>query len=126
MLKHYSCLFVFFAFRSVKQIDTPFQFLTGGAPRSTTLLKYSGARPSDPAEALSGACTVLLAVPSQTLRANLEVWKTHVGADATLVLAAGTPGFNFRSGEVWALHVAWSVNHTTYAERPPSGAASCR
>ncbi len=27
---------------------------------------------SDPAEALAGACTVLLAVPSQTLRANLE------------------------------------------------------
>lgn len=43
---------------------------------------------SDAAEALSGACTVLLAVPSQTLRANLEVWKAHVGADATLVSLA--------------------------------------
>ena len=29
---------------------------------------------SDSAEALAGACTVLLAVPSQTLRANLADW----------------------------------------------------
>ena len=42
----------------------------------------------DHVEALAGACTVLLAVPSQTLRANLEVWKGHVGADATLVSLA--------------------------------------
>lgn len=43
---------------------------------------------SDPAEALSGACTVLLAVPSQTLRTNLEHWKGHLGTDATLVSLA--------------------------------------
>ena len=42
----------------------------------------------DHAEALAGACTVLLAVPSQTLRANLEVWKDHVGSDTTLVSLA--------------------------------------
>ncbi|QZT65489.1 NAD(P)H-dependent glycerol-3-phosphate dehydrogenase [Mycolicibacterium austroafricanum] len=45
---------------------------------------------SDAAEALAGACTVFLAVPSQTLRANLELWKDHLGADTTLVnLAKG-------------------------------------
>ncbi|WP_308289965.1 NAD(P)H-dependent glycerol-3-phosphate dehydrogenase [Mycolicibacterium sp. PAM1] len=45
---------------------------------------------SDAADALTGACTVLFAVPSQTLRTNLEAWKSHVGADATLVnLAKG-------------------------------------
>src|SRR4029079_10855878 len=43
---------------------------------------------SDPGEALSGACTVLLAVPSQTLRANLEGWKDSIGDDVTLVSLA--------------------------------------
>jgi len=43
---------------------------------------------SDYAEALDGACTVLLAVPSQTLRANLTRWKDAIGADATLVSLA--------------------------------------
>ncbi len=43
---------------------------------------------SDYAEALSDACTVLLAVPSQTLRANLEHWKGHLGSDTTLVSLA--------------------------------------
>lgn len=42
----------------------------------------------DPVEALRGACTVLLAVPSQTLRANLEQWRADIGADATLVSVA--------------------------------------
>ncbi|GII77063.1 alpha-galactosidase [Sphaerisporangium rufum] len=36
-------------------------------------------------------------------------------------LVAGTPGFGFRSGEVWAVHVAWSGNHVHYAERLPDG-----
>lgn len=42
----------------------------------------------DPAEALDGACTVLLGVPSQTLRTNLDHWKHLIGADATLVSLA--------------------------------------
>jgi glycerol-3-phosphate dehydrogenase (NAD(P)+) len=42
----------------------------------------------DPAAALDGACTVLLAVPSQTLRANLEPWRASIGGDATLVSVA--------------------------------------
>jgi glycerol-3-phosphate dehydrogenase (NAD(P)+) len=42
----------------------------------------------DPADALDGACTVLLAVPSQTLRVNLEPWREHIGADTTLVSVA--------------------------------------
>ena len=45
---------------------------------------------SDPADALAGACTVLLAVPAQTLRTNLERWTGLLGQDATLVnLAKG-------------------------------------
>ena len=44
------------------------------------------------------------------------------GHDATLLLAAGTPGFGFRSGEVWAAHVAWSGNTEHLVERLPEGA----
>ena len=43
---------------------------------------------SDPAEALSGACTVLLGVPAQLLRANLTEWAGFIGDDATLVSLA--------------------------------------
>ncbi|MBJ7336304.1 NAD(P)H-dependent glycerol-3-phosphate dehydrogenase [Mycolicibacterium sp.] len=43
---------------------------------------------NDAAAALDGACTVLLAVPSQTLRTNLESWRDAIGADTTLVSVA--------------------------------------
>ncbi|OMC03146.1 glycerol-3-phosphate dehydrogenase [Mycobacterium sp. NS-7484] len=43
---------------------------------------------SDPAEALAGACTVLLGVPAQQLRANLEGWKHLIDDDVTLVSLA--------------------------------------
>jgi alpha-galactosidase len=45
----------------------------------------------------------------------------RTGLDATLVMAAGRSGFSFADGEVWAVHVAWSGNHRTYAERIPDG-----
>jgi alpha-galactosidase len=47
----------------------------------------------------------------------------RTGPDAPLILAAGTAGFDTRSGEVWAVHVAWSGNHVTYAERLSTGEA---
>ncbi|GAB3906226.1 NAD(P)H-dependent glycerol-3-phosphate dehydrogenase [Microbispora bryophytorum] len=40
---------------------------------------------TDPAEAMDGADFVVLAVPSQTLRANLQVWKHHIPPEAVLV-----------------------------------------
>ncbi|WP_332644070.1 NAD(P)H-dependent glycerol-3-phosphate dehydrogenase [Aeromicrobium sp.] len=40
---------------------------------------------SDPAKALEGAEIVVLAVPSQQLRANLEAWGEHIPADAVMV-----------------------------------------
>ncbi len=43
---------------------------------------------ADPAEALSEATTVLLAVPAQTMRANLSQWAHLVTPGATLVSAA--------------------------------------
>lgn len=45
----------------------------------------------------------------------------RTGHDATLLMVAGTPGFGFGHGEVWAVHTAWSGDHTTYAERTPEG-----
>ena len=39
------------------------------------------------------------------------------GADATLLLAAGRPGFGFERGRVHGIHVAWSGNHRVLAER---------
>jgi glycerol-3-phosphate dehydrogenase (NAD(P)+) len=39
----------------------------------------------DPEEALAGAETVVLAVPSQTLRQNLDAWAPHIPSDAVLV-----------------------------------------
>ncbi len=42
--------------------------------------------------------------------------KGRTGADAATVLHVGTPGFNFADGEIWAVHTAWSGNHTHYAE----------
>ena len=46
----------------------------------------------------------------------------RTGHDATLLLAAGTPGFGFRTGEVWAVHAAWSGHHEHLVEALPEGA----
>ncbi|MFI6264047.1 alpha-galactosidase [Micromonospora sp. NPDC051006] len=48
----------------------------------------------------------------------------RTGHDATLLLVAGTAGFGFRHGEVWAVHTAWSGDHVTFAERRPTGEAT--
>ncbi len=45
----------------------------------------------------------------------------RTGHDATLLLVAGTTGFGFGHGEVWAVHTAWSGDHVTFAERRPTG-----
>lgn len=47
----------------------------------------------------------------------------RTGSDATLLHIVGSAGFGFRSGEVWGLHVAWSGNHRSLAERTPAGQA---
>ncbi|MER7893436.1 alpha-galactosidase [Micromonospora sp. NPDC094482] len=48
----------------------------------------------------------------------------RTGHDATLLLVAGTTGFGFGHGEVWAVHTAWSGDHVTFAERRPTGEAT--
>lgn len=51
-----------------------------------------------------------------------ESRRGRTGHDAPLVLSVGTPGFGFRSGEVWGVHVAWSGDHVHLAQRLPEGA----
>ena len=43
--------------------------------------------------------------------------KGRTGADAATLLHLGEPGFSFSDGQIWAVHTAWSGNHTHYAER---------
>ncbi|WP_081317293.1 alpha-galactosidase [Microbacterium testaceum] len=45
----------------------------------------------------------------------------RTGADAATILTAGTPDLDFGQGEAWGLHVAFSGNHRTLAERAFSG-----
>ena len=50
-----------------------------------------------------------------------ESRKGKPGLDASYLLAAGTNGFDYESGEVWALHVGWSGNQLAFAERTFNG-----
>jgi alpha-galactosidase len=43
------------------------------------------------------------------------------GHDSAMLLSAGVPGFGFRSGRVWGVHVAHSGNQTMAAENSPTG-----
>ena len=48
----------------------------------------------------------------------------RTGHDAPFLMVAGTPGFGFREGEVWGMHVAWSGDSSSWAERLPEGRVS--
>ncbi|TAP43118.1 alpha-galactosidase [Arthrobacter sp. S39] len=59
-----------------------------------------------------------------TLRTGTHLRENRKGrtaADSAYILHAGTPGFGFGHGEVWAVHTAWSGNHQHFAERVFSG-----
>ena len=45
----------------------------------------------------------------------------RTGHDGTAVIAAGTGGFGWRSGEVWALHLGWSGNHEAFVDALAAG-----
>jgi alpha-galactosidase len=53
-----------------------------------------------------------------------EVRRGRPGHDSPYLLAAGVPGFGFRTGEVWGVHVAWSGNQRYLVERLPEGAGA--
>ena len=44
------------------------------------------------------------------------------GHDSPYLMMAGRPGFGFRDGEVWAMHVAWSGDIRLFADRQGLGA----
>ncbi|HET8958115.1 MAG TPA: alpha-galactosidase [Microcella sp.] len=44
------------------------------------------------------------------------------GHDASFVTLVGTPHFDFRTGEVWAVHLGWSGNQEVIVEKLPEGA----
>jgi alpha-galactosidase len=46
------------------------------------------------------------------------------GHDSAFLTVVGTPGFGFRHGEVWAMHIAWSGDQHTIVERLPEGAGA--
>jgi alpha-galactosidase len=48
------------------------------------------------------------------------------GLDAPTVLVAGEPGFGFRRGAVWGVHLGWSGNQLLAAERTPAGSPGLR
>jgi alpha-galactosidase len=43
------------------------------------------------------------------------------GHDDPYLMMAGSPGFDFRTGQVWAVHLAWSGDKRVWAERRPLG-----
>lgn len=48
------------------------------------------------------------------------------GHDSATLLCAGEPGFGFRSGRVWGVHLAWSGNQQHVAERTVAGSRLLR
>lgn len=50
-----------------------------------------------------------------------ESRKGKPGLDSAFLLTAGEAHFGFTSGEVWALHLGWSGNQVSMAERGPNG-----
>jgi alpha-galactosidase len=46
--------------------------------------------------------------------------------DSPYLLMAGTSGFTFRTGEIWAVHVGWSGNQRYLVEQLPEGAGVYR
>lgn len=54
----------------------------------------------------------------QHLRVNR---RGRTGADSAYLMHVGTPGFSFGSGEVWAVHTAFSGGHRHVVERTSAG-----
>ena len=46
----------------------------------------------------------------------------RTGHDSPILTAVGTPGFGFRHGELWSVHLAWSGDAQVLVERLPEGA----
>lgn len=53
-----------------------------------------------------------------------EVRRGKPGLDSPYLLAVGTSGFGFGSGEVWGVHVGWSGDQRYLVEQLPEGAGT--
>jgi alpha-galactosidase len=53
-----------------------------------------------------------------------EVRRGKPGVDSPYLLAVGVPGFGFRDGELWGLHIGWSGDQRYAVERLPEGAGT--
>ena len=53
-----------------------------------------------------------------------EVRRGKPGLDSPYLVTVGEPGFGFRHGEVWAVHVAWSGDQRYLVEHLPEGAGA--
>jgi alpha-galactosidase len=53
-----------------------------------------------------------------------QVRRGKPGVDSPYVLCVGTPAFGSRSGEIWAMHVAWSGDQQWFVERLHEGAGA--
>lgn len=82
------------------------------AAEATQLLDFSGLHANERVPQRAALTTGI------HLRENR---KGRTGADSAYVLHAGTPGFSFAEGAVWAVHTGWSGNHRHYAERVFTG-----
>lgn len=64
--------------------------------------------------------------PQRTSLAAQGAWTRETrhgrpGHDDPYLMVAGTPGFAFRTGEVWAVHLAWSGDKRLWAEHQAQG-----
>ncbi len=50
-----------------------------------------------------------------------EAWGGRPGHDSATVMCAGRPGFGWRSGRVWGVHLGWSGNQVVAAEHSFTG-----
>lgn len=50
-----------------------------------------------------------------------EAWGGRPGHDSATLLCAGRPGFGWRTGRVWGVHLAWSGNQVVSAEHSTTG-----
>ncbi len=99
---------------------------TGGDDYRVHALDVSLPVPSQATEALDLTGRWAREKHPQRRRIEQGAWvrsarHARTGHDSTLVIAAGTPAFSWRSGEVWAMHLGWSGDHTSRVEQVGTG-----
>ncbi|HZG93840.1 MAG TPA: alpha-galactosidase [Mycobacteriales bacterium] len=123
-------------------VETTYRMHASGVLETSTTVHNTGASPFALAELsvslpLPGRATELLEPTGRWCRERTpqrldlgygarvrESRHGQTGHDAPLVVAAGTPGFSWRGGELWALHLGWSGDAVHWAERHPAGQAA--